>query len=1172
MVPRPFPLCFLQQPEESKEPRQLRCNAREPNAHFPNNYIRTTNYTLLTFLPLDLLQQFRKMSNIFFLINMVIALIPGVSPVFPATTIIPLIVVVGSAMLRDAYEDFQRYQSDRRANALKVKMVTPSGAVQSIESSQVSVGDVLYLERGTEIPADCLLISSAMEDGACFVETAQLDGETNMKPKQCKDILHKRFGSPQLITGFSGAITCDPPGVSMHKWLGKIACPDVPEQSVDMDNFLLRGCIVRNVDWVMAVTVYTGIDTRLFRNLVKTPPKVSRLDQKLNKLILVILGVQQLIIVLISSLQLAWLDRPAGEAFYLKDVEYDNGATTWVMGYLTYFILLSTMMPISLFVSLEFCKTVQAKLIDWDEEMIGKIGGKDGSPKARTSSLNEELSQVQYIFSDKTGTLTDNEMRFARCFAGDRPFDELDTQGNLLKFLEASRDVMAKEEVLNFLRLMTFCNTVIINTAPNGTLSYDGSSTDEVALVGAAVNNGDTLLSRTSDTMTVSIQGVISTVDVDTIMPFTPERKMMSVVLRERDGTIRMYTKGADSGVMARLAPPVTPRDVQQRKNAQAFLDECANIGLRTLACGERIFSPEEYAVWKKQWDEACLTTTDDRDEKVHVAALEAEKGMTFVGCTAIEDKLQIQVPETINFILNCGIILWVLTGDKRETAVNIAGTSRLVDPKEDLLVHIDIELPTPIPQQLSEAINQIDAARQRNQKATFIVDGKSLEVILEPSTYPLFKELGLKATSAVCCRVTPLQKSRVVKMFKEEGFTCLAVGDGANDVSMIQEARVGIGILGLEGSQAERAADYAIPRFMHLRRLLAVHGRYSLVRNSNLIQYSFYKNIVYGLTQVFFAFYNGFSGQTVYDSWVVLFFNIFFTFLPPMVMGIFDFDVKASYLLEHPGLFAELRSPFAIRMSRASSFLWMVLALFHATIIFYGCYRGAMQNDIVKDGREGGLWVSATTMMSTMLCVVTFQAALSFLSWTYVHLASILLSFLAYVLFIFIYESLPPSLDLADYYKVSSHTHETAAYWLNVLLWVGLFSFPQVAVAVIRRSWFGIHMHKARLNGYLTKKLPPWQSSPSSAAMALGGGGGAVGARLGSPVAPQYGQDGSGHEQRLLAVSEDLASGKVGGLGPHGGGIQYGYGADVRSGALSPQRPTKSVTIHPIPIDSGDL
>lgn len=1067
-----------QDSNESAEPIVLFCNDRDKNVEkkYPSNYIRTTKYTALTFLPLNMFEQFRKMSNLFFLANMIIALIPGVSPVFPATTILPLVVVVGVAAIRDAYEDFQRYQADRRANALPVKMVDVSGKTVPIESHQIQVGDVILLERGSEIPVDCIVVSTALADGACFVETANLDGETNLKPKQTKQQFHKTFNSAQSVSKFSGCITCDAPNNSLHSWQGKMSVPGFPDQSVDMDNFLLRGCVIRNVDWVLAVTVYTGVNTKLFLNLTQKPPKVSRLDTKLNRLILMILLVQQIIIIVLSSLHIEWRKDSVGRGFYLSTLESDmSDGVSWIKSYLTYFILLSLMMPISLFVSLEFCKAAQAKLMEWDHALTNKADWM----RARTSSLNEELSQVQYIFSDKTGTLTDNEMRFARAFAGDQTFDELKTPGSIRKYLHhSSGDASAKEAVGNFLRLMAFCNTVVINSHPDGSLTYDGSSTDEVALVSTAQINGTRLLARTSDSMTVDVQQDIRTIELITVLPFTAERKMMSVVLRESDGRIRMYTKGADSSVMARTDRRGNKNSPKLMANAQQFLDECAQIGLRTLACGERVFTPQEFQEWKAMWDRACLDTSPRRADLVHTAALEGESNLTFVGCTAIEDRLQDEVPETIHFLLKCGIVIWVLTGDKRETALNIAGTSKLLNPRTDLVLQIDLEHAngkTPI-EYIRECTEKIEAARARGQKASFLVDGKSLEVILQDATFEAFRQMGYLVNSAVCCRVTPLQKASVVAMFQASGATCLGVGDGANDVSMIQEARVGIGILGLEGSQAERAADYAIPRFRHLRRLLAVHGRYSLIRNSLLVQYSFYKNIVYSFTQTYFAFYNGFSGTPVYDSWIIILFNMAFTFLPPMVMGIFDYDVRDAYLMEHPKLYAELRSPFAVRMSRASSLLWMTLSVFHSWVAFYGTLRGGVEDDVVMDGRSAGLSSAGTTLMNVLLSVVTCQAALSFLSWTWFHVASLVLSFVFYTAFIYLYSALPPSLNLAAYYHVPQEVYSHPSMWLNVVLWVLAIFGPHVAVLVIRRSFFSIDMHLARAGDHQLRKSLPWK------------------------------------------------------------------------------------------------
>lgn len=1063
----------------------LYCNDREKNiaAKFPTNYIRTTKYTLLSFLPLNMIEQFRKMSNIFFLVNMIIALIPGVSPVFPATTILPLVVVVGVAATRDAFEDFQRYQADVRANALPVKYVDTNGKIVTVESCEVQVGDVILLERGNEIPVDCLVVSTALADGACFVETANLDGETNLKPKQTKAQLHRTFNTPQAVTRFSGTVECDGPNNSLHSWQGKVVVPGTGEYSVDMDNFLLRGCVIRNVDWVLAVAVYTGVNTKLFLNLTQKPPKISRLDIKLNRLILMILAAQQVIIIILCSLHITWRNGDTGgKGFYVTPIEQRDGdGLSWVLTYLTYFILLSLMMPISLFVSLEFCKAAQAKLMEWDHQLTNK----NDWTRARTSSLNEELSQVQYIFSDKTGTLTDNEMRFAKAFAGNQAFDELKSPGSIKKYLHVSSpgSDTSREQVHNFLRLLSLCNTVVINTGADGVITYDGSSTDEVALVGTANNNGARLLARTSDSMTVDIQQDLRTVEVITILPFTAERKMMSVVLRERDGMIRMYTKGADSSVLARLDKK-GKNDPKLITNAQKFLDDCGEIGLRTLACGERVFTQDEFATWKRMWDSACLDTSPRRGELVHVAALEGESNLVFVGCTAIEDRLQDEVPETIHFLLKCGIVVWVLTGDKRETALNIAGTSRLLNPHEDLVVQIDLATsPNKSALQiLDEATASVKAARARGQKASFIVDGKSLETILQEETFEPFRQLGLLVNSAVCCRVTPLQKASVVAMFQELGSTCLGVGDGANDVSMIQEARVGIGILGLEGSQAERAADYAIPRFRHLRRLLTIHGRYSLIRNSQLVQYSFYKNIVYSLTQAFFSFYNGFSGQTIYDSWVIILFNMAFTFFPPLVMGIFDYDVRDGYLMKHPKLYAELRSPFAVRMSRASSLLWMSLAVYHSWVIYYGVYRGYMMDDYVSQGRVGGLWASGTTMMNVLLSVVITQSAVTFLSWTWLHVLSIVLSFAAYTAFIFLYGSLPPSLGVGAYYQLPMETYPNSKIWLNNILWVLAIFAPHLAILVVRRSFFSIDMHLARAGDHHLRKSLPWETVVTTA------------------------------------------------------------------------------------------
>jgi len=1065
-------------------PITVHVNSRSKNAplKYPSNYISTTRYTLITFLPKNLAEQFRKASNCFFLLNMVIALIPGVSPVFPATTIMPLVVVLAVAALRDAYEDFCRYQSDRRANSAAVDVIPEGGTANVVSkvSMDIRAGDILYLKKGAEIPADCVIIGTSDENGACYVETANLDGETNLKNKEAKLPLQRKYNSVASIAQLTGSVKCDAPNNSLNKWQGVVTAPGCGDLPVTLANLLLRGCIVRRVDWVIACAVYTGVNTKLFLNLTQKPPKVSRLDTKLNRLISIILGFQQLLILLICSMSAAYASSDGANSFYMKPIMSQESPGMWfLLTYLTYFVLLAFMMPISLFVSLEFCKTAQAKFMEWDDNMATSDGRRMA---ARTSSLNEELSQVQYIFSDKTGTLTENQMRFAKAFAGGKSFDELKHPGGMAKHMAShpEQQRLAPSTIHNFLRLLALNNELLIETDPQGNVTYDGASTDEIALAGTASKNGFRLIARTPESMTVEIERQPTMFNVPDILPFTPERKMMSVIIHEKNGDIRMYTKGADSSVMARVSE--TASDAKLMKDAQAFLDACAEEGLRTLAVAERVFTKAEYEAWKQQWEAAKNTVGPKHDELVHNAALEAERNMTFVGCTAIEDRLQDEVPQTIHFLLRCGIVIWVLTGDKRETAVNISRTSRLLNPTTDHVMHIHATGDKPVETQIDTYIRETREAKSRGQKASFIVDGAALEKILaDKRIFSSFRELGLLVNSAVCCRVTPLQKASVVAMFQELGNTCLGVGDGANDVSMIQEARVGIGIMGLEGSQAERASDYALPRFRHLRRLIAVHGRYSLIRNSALVQYSFYKNLVYSLVQVYFCFYNAYSGQTIFDSWVLIFFNMAFTFLPPMIMGMFDFDVRDKFLMQHPGLYNELRSPFAIRMSRVSSFVWLLLALWHSWVIYYGTYLANFTQPFRYDGRDAGMWFDGTTLCNTLLLVVNAQAALAFLSWTWLHVASLVLSFVAYYGFIFMYAAVPPEVSgVASYYRVPEAVLSDGSSWGSFFVLFFALAVPQMVLLVVRRRFYSIRMHDARVADYERKRRLPFMDADS--------------------------------------------------------------------------------------------
>ena len=314
------------------------------------------------------------------------------------------------------------------------------------------------------------------------------------------------------------------------------------------------------------------------------------------------------------------------------------------------------------------------------------------------------------------------------------------------------------------------------------------------------------------------------------------------------------FTKGADSAVLAMC----TGGDMDGTK---AQLSEYARSGLRTLAVAARTLSVAEYEAFRISFEAAALAL-EGREAKVEAACQSIERGLTLVGATAIEDKLQEDVPQTIAALLRMGINLWVLTGDKQETAINIGYSSNVITQSMHLLVANESSGEA-LRAGLAGMVKDAEADDTDNTRA-LVIDGATLSIALDEMP-ELLLAVSRWCQTVICCRMSPLQKARIVKLVKGTVSTLtLAIGDGANDVAMLQEAHVGVGIFGKEGTQAARSADYAITDFRHLKRLLAVHGRYSYIRNASIIQASFYKNTTGSLLQVMFMFANGFSGQTM--------------------------------------------------------------------------------------------------------------------------------------------------------------------------------------------------------------------------------------------------------------------------------------------------------------------
>jgi len=337
-----------------------------------------------------------------------------------------------------------------------------------------------------------------------------------------------------------------------------------------------------------------------------------------------------------------------------------------------------------------------------------------------------------------------------------------------------------------------------------------------------------------------------------------------------------------------------------------------------------------EYESWKTIYHDA-VTSLEAREKKIEEAFGMIEKDMTLLGCSAVEDQLQAGVPETVERLRKAGIVIMVLTGDKLETAVSIGKSSRIVFPDSKLLFLSEDNV-----QSIEAVLDQIIADLQIGTSAfddkevrAMIIDGFTLELAVT-QLKDKFMKVFLICKTIVCYRATPAQKALIVYTVKTDmKKMCLAIGDGANDVSMIQTAQVGVGIQGKEGAQAALTADFVLFRFRHLQRLLFVHGRYSYIRSSKVALFQFYKNTYFPIPMFWFSFFSGFTSQPLYDSFMLSLFNIVFTSLPPITVGLIEKDIPEAACMQHPEAFGIFREGYKFNLSRYGA--WIALAIYHS-------------------------------------------------------------------------------------------------------------------------------------------------------------------------------------------------------------------------------------------------
>lgn len=1016
-----------------------------------DNKIVTSHYTLANFIPKNGYEQFQKPANVYFLFLSILQTLPKVTTTGNIPTILlPLLFVLVMNALKDAIEDYRRHVADREENErVSLAVNTPqdgksaNNALEKTKWCNIQVGSIVVVRANEFVPADLVIIRSAHEEGFVYIETANLDGETNLKTKQAPQDLLKLVGGGQTAetaagkaAQLEGRIECEQPNEFLYTFAGNVSLTG-KKVSLDEQHVVLRGCKVKNVDWCIGYVVYTGRQTKIMMNSKeKQGRKVSHLEKDVGKLTILIFILQVLLCLSAAIVGSIFESLPASKAkTYLPFTDTSgnsmNGFLIFLIRFCTYLVLFSNFIPISLLVSMSLVKLVQVLFFYSDKRMIFQ----DIHCMPRTSDLNEELGQIEYVFSDKTGTLTCNVMDFRKfCVNGKtygqglteirrqvllkmgKPVPEpppvppgikttphVDLADEKLEELLTKRVGPEYQAVREFLLHLAINHEVVVEFDSKGGIGYSASSPDESALCYGAHHFGFSYRARESDTVTVQLNNNTVKVKILAIMKFNSARKRSSVIasFQDRDeqgkqyDRLVLYTKGADSVILERLDPKF--KGTTAITATMETLKEFAEDGLRTLCLAGRDLTQQEVDTFLHKFHEANCAT-EHRQDKLDAVAEEIEKNLTMHGITGIEDRLQDEVSNTIVSLQRANVKVWMLTGDKIETAINIGIATGLLEAEVK-------EQQRPIfsigefedggeykPEHCAAKLKTVakearDFHREGKMFEGMVIDGKCLETALEAEYEKEFVAISRVCRTCICCRVTPKQKGAVVRLIKaEEQAITLAIGDGANDCNMIQSADVGIGIRGLEGLQAFNVSDYGISQFRSLQDLTLVHGRWSYRRSSTLANYMFYKNIVVVMPQYFLGCVSFFSGQKLFNDILYQSYNVVHTMLPIMIFAVIDQDVSRNVSLNHPELYEA--GPKREYMNRKLAVGWILTGLWHAFTAFFIPYYAMSNGNVTNaDGKANDLWTLGTcvyliVVINTNVSVLLETYYLTWMTW----------------------------------------------------------------------------------------------------------------------------------------------------------------------------------------------
>ncbi|VDP76108.1 unnamed protein product [Echinostoma caproni] len=1116
---------------------------------------------------------------------------------------------MGLTMIKDGISDVHRHKNDKILNNkqfvyLNIDMESSSMVWMAKESHAIVVGNIIRCEKNDEFPCDMLILASSDPKRKVEVTTANLDGETSLKTHFAHVATQDAFlrlanidenvayQSLPWLDKLLISVECEEPTPDLRHFEGKLkveaesSSGDNVCETVLFENILLRGAKLKNTEYIIGMPIYTGKDTKLSLNSQMVSRKFTSRESKLNTN-LIGFGIASLSLSILFTIATGlWAARNMEGIWYLQSSNF----TAWrfIQGLFLYSFTANTLVHISLLTSLEVVQMFLASFISNDNEMYDceqQLGS-----TTKTIHVADELGQVEYLFSDKTGTLTKNIMtlKSIAVFPSNRTYvvrnenqlmevdqplgrSEHRRLGGDDTFELPDRKLLDKmpPELEKLLTVASLCHTIEVEETKKSPEQiekevYHATSPDELALVTAAANLGlvltafdvsddcfrmAELMRRNWTNRTNQPEYEKLNYQIDAILEFDSTRKRMSVMVRHPDGTYHIHSKGAESSMLAPEASISSSSDIQTQVLDR--VSEFAISGLRTLVLASRELRETEYKELLMQWNTSIQLFGEERKNAVNKIRNRIESGLELVGVTGVDDVLSPGVPECLTSLRQAGIKIWVLTGDKEQTAItvsqaaghiphgmsifrmthceNIGSAARRIfelleglnaiyselcpsgnsadgltdvaslDEINEVLEtaaqaeilhklqvsgvssigkdHQDMATIVAEIEKLRASLMQFTNPKKRNKRLFrrklgayvpsagvsmgLVIDGESLAYALEPALCPAFLDLCLSMNAVLCCRMTPIQKAFVVEMVREgirkrdsgRPPVTAAIGDGGNDVAMIHQASVGIGLYGREGREAcnsiptDSEFKFRSNLFLillpngnqHLKRLLLVHGHWCQHRVTHTMLLFYYKNTLFVTARMLAIVFAAFSGTAWIDSMQVILYSLTFTTLAPIAYGSTEKPFTAQQLLRNPTLYAKISRHRSLRPENL--ILYVLDGIWQGAVVFFCVYHIYGGGSSYASGKffqrvDGKMVDYDVNMVSTafyflLVICVNLRVTIHMRDWNVFYLGALILTLvLNVIIYLVIQFTSKPTSPQANIY---TNVIFNLTFWLSV-------------------------------------------------------------------------------------------------------------------------------------------